>query len=71
LSYLKEKVEIPVSKTEIKGRGIRSADHLTLLYPEKLALASPTSGGRLVVRFVNFVFVILEYWFSQIRYPRR
>jgi hypothetical protein len=28
--------------------GIRCADHVTPLYPQKLALTSPTSGGRFV-----------------------
>ena len=28
--------------------GIRCADHVTHLYPQKLALTSPTSGGRSV-----------------------
>ena len=29
--------------------GIRCADHVTPLYPQKLALTSPTGGGRSVV----------------------
>jgi hypothetical protein len=29
--------------------GIRHADYATLLYPQKLALTPPTSGGRSVV----------------------
>ena len=28
--------------------GIRCADHVTPLYPQKLALASPTGGGHSV-----------------------
>jgi len=28
--------------------GTRCADHVTLLYPQKLALTSPTGGGRSV-----------------------
>ena len=28
--------------------GIRCADHMTPLYPQKLALTSPTRGGRFV-----------------------
>ena len=28
--------------------GIRCADHVTTLYPQKLALTSPTGGGRSV-----------------------
>ena len=38
----------PVQKTEINGRGIRCADHLTPLYTQKLALTWPTGGGRSV-----------------------
>jgi hypothetical protein len=30
------------------GRGIRCADHVTPFYPQKLALTSPTCGGRSV-----------------------
>jgi hypothetical protein len=37
-SYFKEKVAASVSKTEINDRGgIRSADHATPFYPQKLA----------------------------------
>ena len=45
---MNKKVAAPVQKTEIKGRGIRCADHVTPLYPQKLALTSPTGGGRSV-----------------------
>jgi hypothetical protein len=38
----------PAKKTEITALGIRHANHVTPLYPQKLALASPTSGGRTV-----------------------
>ena len=42
-------LKIPVQKTEIKTAvGNRCADHVTLLYPQKLALTSPTGGGRSV-----------------------
>jgi hypothetical protein len=34
--------------TENAAVGIRHADHATPLYLQKLALTSPTSGGRLV-----------------------
>jgi hypothetical protein len=38
-----------VSKTEYMAVGIRHADHLApTLYSHKLALTSPTSGGRSV-----------------------
>jgi hypothetical protein len=35
-------------ETEITAVGIRHADHATPLYPQKMALTSPTSGGRSV-----------------------
>jgi hypothetical protein len=41
---LNEKVAAPVKKTEINGLG-------NSLYPQRLALTSPTSGGRLVGKF--------------------
>ena len=45
---MNRKVAAPVQKTEINGRGIRCADHVTPLYPQKFALTSPTGGGRSV-----------------------
>jgi hypothetical protein len=45
---LKEKVAAPVYKAENTAVGIRHADHVAPLYPQKLALTSPTSGGRSV-----------------------
>jgi hypothetical protein len=45
---LEEIVAAPVYKTENTAVGIRCADHATPLYPQKLALSSPTSGGRSV-----------------------
>jgi hypothetical protein len=42
---LEEKVAAPVWKTEITAEGIRRADNATPLYPQRLALTSPTSGG--------------------------
>jgi hypothetical protein len=47
-SYLEEKVAAPVYKTENTAVGIRHADYETSLYPQKLALTSPTNGGRSV-----------------------
>ena len=35
-------------KQRLTAVGIRCADHVTPLYPQKLALISPTSGGRSV-----------------------
>jgi hypothetical protein len=45
---LNVKVAALVYKTEITAVGICSADHATPLYPQKLALTSPTCGGCLV-----------------------
>jgi hypothetical protein len=45
---LDRKVAAPVYKTENSAVGIRRADYATPLYPQKLALTSPTSGGRSV-----------------------
>jgi hypothetical protein len=44
-SYLNEKVAAPVLKTEINGRGDSLRCPRGTLYPQKLALASLTSGG--------------------------
>jgi hypothetical protein len=38
----------PVKKTELTTGGIRCADHATPSIRRKLALTSPTSGGRSV-----------------------
>jgi hypothetical protein len=45
---LNEKVAAAVLKTDINGRGIHCADHATPSIRKKLALTSPTSGGRSV-----------------------
>ena len=54
--------------------GIRCADHVTPLYPQKLALTSPTGGGRSVgivrlrtkaTEFFFFVSVVLSSLFAQ------
>jgi hypothetical protein len=37
-----------LKKPRLKAVGIRCADDGTPLYPQKLALTSPTSGGRSV-----------------------
>jgi hypothetical protein len=42
---LEEVVVVPVKKSENTAVEIRHAGHLTPLYPQKLALTSPTSGG--------------------------
>jgi hypothetical protein len=45
---LERTVAAPVKKPKLTAVGIRCADHATPLYPLKLALTSPTSGGRSV-----------------------
>jgi hypothetical protein len=45
---LKEKAAAPVQKSENMAIGIRHTGHVGTLNPQKLALASPTSGGRSV-----------------------
>jgi hypothetical protein len=45
---LDRKVAAPVEKTENTAVGIRHADHVALSIRKKLAITSPTSGGRLV-----------------------
>jgi hypothetical protein len=45
---LKEKVAAPVYKIENTALGIRQPDHVAPANPQKLALTSPTSGGRSV-----------------------
>jgi hypothetical protein len=42
------KVAVPVLKVENTAVGIRSANHATPFYLQKLVLTSPTSGGRSV-----------------------
>ena len=37
-----------VNAQRLTAVGIRCADHVTPLYPQKLALTSPTGGGRSV-----------------------
>jgi hypothetical protein len=37
-----------VNNKYITAVGVRRTDHATPLYPQKLALTSPTSGGRSV-----------------------
>jgi hypothetical protein len=45
---MNEKVAAPVYKTEINGRGNSLHSPHNNLYPQKLALTSPTSGDRSV-----------------------
>jgi hypothetical protein len=46
LSYLNGKVAAPVLKTDINGRRDPLRWPHNTLYPQTLALTSPTSGGR-------------------------
>jgi hypothetical protein len=45
---LEEKVKAPVYKTEINDRGNPLRWPRDILFPQKLAQSSPTSGGRSV-----------------------
>jgi len=46
---LNKKVAAPgLENRRLTAVGTRCADHVTPLYPEKLALTSPTGGGRSV-----------------------
>jgi hypothetical protein len=44
-SYLEERVEAPIKKTEITAIGICNTYHVTPLYPLKLAVTSPSNDG--------------------------
>jgi hypothetical protein len=64
---LVRKVAAPVLKTEINGRGVRCADHATLLYPQKLALKFANQRWSLsqysllaVLEATEFVFVVVD-----------
>ena len=43
-----KKVAAPGLEKRLTAVGTRCADHVTPLYPQKLALTSPTGGGRSV-----------------------
>ena len=46
---MNEKVAAPgLENRDLTAVGTRYADHVTPLYPQKLALTSPTGGGRSV-----------------------
>jgi len=48
-SYLNKKVAAPgLENRRLTAVGTRCADHVTTLYPQKLALTSPTGGCRSV-----------------------
>jgi hypothetical protein len=68
---LDRKVAAPVLKTEITALGISRADYATSLYPQKLALTSPTGSGRSVgivrsrTQATEFVCFVL-WWKKQV-----
>jgi len=49
-------------KQRLTAVGIRFADHVTPLYPQNLALTSPTGGGRSVGKFLSRT-KATEIWF--------
>jgi hypothetical protein len=69
VSTIEELLERKSSGSGLKSRdftavGIRRADHAARLYPQKLALTSPTSGSRSVgivrsrTQATEFVFIV-------------
>jgi hypothetical protein len=50
------------------GLGIRCTDHVTCIYPQKLALTSPTSGGRSVC-IIRSQTKATEFSFSSVLTP--
>ena len=54
-------------KQRLTAVGTRCADHVTSLYPQKLALTSPTGGSRSVgivrvrTEATEFSFLVLNY----------
>jgi hypothetical protein len=65
MTYLNGKVAAPVYKTEINGRGDSLRCPRDTLYPLKLTLTSPTSGGRSIgivplrTKATEFFFVLI------------
>ena len=51
-------------KQRLTAVGTRCADHVTPLYPQKLALTSPTGGGR-SVGIVRVWTKSMEFFYSQ------
>jgi hypothetical protein len=61
MSYIKSGLE-----TQVTAVGIRHADHVTPLTPEKLAPTSPTSGGRSVGIICSRTQAMEFVWFGRI-----
>jgi hypothetical protein len=68
VKLLDRKVAAPVEKTENTAVGIRHADHVTPSISKKLAITSPTNGGRSVgivrsrTQTMEFVLFIAKHW---------
>jgi hypothetical protein len=66
---LDRKVAAPVKKTENTAVGIRHADHVAPSMLHKLAITSPTSGGRSVgivrsrTQTMEFLLFFSYFWF--------
>ena len=66
---MNKKVAAPgLEKRRLTAVGTRCADHVTPLYPQKLALTSPTGGGRSVgivrsrTKATEFSLVLVCQW---------
>jgi hypothetical protein len=72
---LDRKVAAPVYKAENTAVGIRQADHVALSIRKKLAIASPTTGGRSVgivcsrPQTMEFSLVLEAYFKQFSRFP--
>ena len=64
-------------KQRLTAVGTPCADHVTPLYPQKLALTSPTGGGRSVgivrvrTKATEFSLVSTKWWHAQNSHSRR
>jgi hypothetical protein len=67
---LERKVAAPVYRTENTAVGIRHADQVVPLYPQKLAITSPASGSR-SVGIVRSRTQTIEFFFLYTRGPYR
>ena len=66
-----KKVAAPgLENQRLTAVGTRCADHVTPLYPQKLALTSPTGGGRSVgivrvrTKATEFSFSLWDGWYE-------